>query len=207
IADACEFVIDQLGDFLTAQPVPAAGRRVEAADQVHERRLAGARRSHDRDVLVTLDEQVHATQGMDGLCAQDVVLAQILRPNDLVAHRLPGCWAAAAPLPVAGTARIGRTASPSFIERIASYGPATTESDSVRPESTSKCWVPAMPTSTGTNSAFPLRTTYTPSSSPCVCVAARAAASAAGSSCGTGCVPVRSRTVSAMIGTDRTLWR
>jgi hypothetical protein len=42
------------------------------------------------------------------------------------------------------------TSLPSSRERIASYGPATTESPADSPESTSKFSRPAMPTVTGT---------------------------------------------------------
>ena len=45
----------QLGDLGAVQHVRAAGRPVEAADQVHERRLAGAGRPHDRDELARFD--------------------------------------------------------------------------------------------------------------------------------------------------------
>ena len=40
------------------------GRHVEAADDVHQRRLARAGRAHDRDVVAALDRQVDAGEGV-----------------------------------------------------------------------------------------------------------------------------------------------
>src|SRR5690606_41655659 len=129
-----------------------------------------------------------AAQGVHCLGAEHIVLAEPLGPDDFAVHQLSDGCAAAAPRRACGAA-IGRTAWPSCSDRIASYGPATTESDSVSPLRISKCCAPAMPTSTGTNCALPFRTTETPSSSPCSSAARTAAACAAGSSCGRACVP------------------
>ena len=52
-------------------------RRVEAADQVHQRRLAGARRPHDRDVFAALDCDRDPAQGVDLLLAHHVGLPEI----------------------------------------------------------------------------------------------------------------------------------
>ena len=45
------------------EAVGARGRRVEAADQVHQRRLAAARRAHDRHVLAALDRRGRRRSG------------------------------------------------------------------------------------------------------------------------------------------------
>ncbi len=42
VADAGELVVVQLADQLAVEPVFALGRGVKAADEVHERGLAGA---------------------------------------------------------------------------------------------------------------------------------------------------------------------
>ena len=63
VADAGELVVVEFADQLAVEPVLALGRRVEAADQVHQRRLAGAGRSHDGDVLVVLDAQMRRRAG------------------------------------------------------------------------------------------------------------------------------------------------
>jgi hypothetical protein len=58
VADARQLVVVQFADQLAVEPVAALGGRVEAADQVHQRGLAGAGGAHDGDVLVVLDAQV-----------------------------------------------------------------------------------------------------------------------------------------------------
>src|SRR5690606_4153234 len=151
-------IIVERRPFLTVEPVASGRRCVEAANQVHERRLSGAGWTHDCDVLVALHEEVHAAQGVHCLGAEHIVLAEPLGPDDFAVHQLSDGCAAAAPRRACGAA-IGRTAWPSCSDRIASYGPATTESDSVSPLRISKCCAPAMPTSTGTNCALPFRTT------------------------------------------------
>src|SRR5690606_25101920 len=49
---------------------------VEAAQDVHERRLARARRAHDGDELVAPDDEVDAAQRVDLLDADPVDLAE-----------------------------------------------------------------------------------------------------------------------------------
>src|SRR6187401_1805345 len=78
VADAGELVVVHLAHLLVVQQVGALGRRVEAADQVHQRRLAGAGRTHDRDVLAAADLDVHAAQGVHFLFAHHVRLPQVL---------------------------------------------------------------------------------------------------------------------------------
>ena len=68
--------------------VAALARRVEAADQVHQRRLARARRTHDGDVFVVLDAQADAAQRVHLLLGAHVVrLPQILDDNDIALRR------------------------------------------------------------------------------------------------------------------------
>src|SRR5207237_6515026 len=86
----------------------AAVRHVQAAEDVHHRRLARARRSHERDELTRTHVEVGATQGLD-----DVVLAHPIRlrdsakaddrawnARDLAAHRVTICCGAAPPPPI-----------------------------------------------------------------------------------------------------------
>jgi hypothetical protein len=63
----------------------AGGRRVEAADQIHERGFAGAGRSHDGDVFAALDVERHVAQGVDGFPAHLVAPRDLLEMNQ--AHR------------------------------------------------------------------------------------------------------------------------
>src|SRR5205823_5679611 len=59
LEDEAEEVIARFGelafvharDFATGEEIAAAGRAIEAADHVHQRRFAGARRAHDGDEL------------------------------------------------------------------------------------------------------------------------------------------------------------
>jgi hypothetical protein len=78
ITDAGQFIVVEFADQLSVEPVLAFGRRVETADQVHQRGLAGAGRPHDGDVFVALDAQVDAAQRMHLFRAHIVGLPQIL---------------------------------------------------------------------------------------------------------------------------------
>src|SRR4051812_43623377 len=60
----------------------ALARSIEAADKVHQRRLTGARRSHDRDVFTLLDFDIHARYSVDLLIAHQVGLPEIIGPDD-----------------------------------------------------------------------------------------------------------------------------
>ena len=61
-ADVRLFDAGQRGDIAAFQAVGAGGRAVEQADQVQQRRLAGARRPHHGDVLAGVDAQVEFVQ-------------------------------------------------------------------------------------------------------------------------------------------------
>ena len=77
VADARQLVVVHLADLLAVQEVGALRRRVEAADQVHQRRLARARRPHDGDVLAALDGDGDAAQGVDLLVAHHIGLPEV----------------------------------------------------------------------------------------------------------------------------------
>ena len=79
VAHARELAIVHLRDELAVQPILAVVRRVEAADHVHQRRFAGARRPHDRHVLAALDREIDAAQRIDRLLAHSVVALQVVR--------------------------------------------------------------------------------------------------------------------------------
>ena len=83
VANAGEFVVIEFADHLAVEPVETLARRIEAADQVHQRRLAGSRRTHDGDILVALDTQVHATQRVYLLFGAHVIgLPEIFGADD-----------------------------------------------------------------------------------------------------------------------------
>ena len=72
-----------VGDVVAVEAVVARRRPVEKADDVHEGRLARARRSHDGDELAGLDRQVDAAQRDDvGSSLERVDLAQPAHLDD-----------------------------------------------------------------------------------------------------------------------------
>ena len=82
VANTGELVVGEVADLNAVQPVLAFGGRVQAADEVHERRLPAPRRTHDSHELTWLDLQIHSPQSSDGFGAQDVVFTESLGPND-----------------------------------------------------------------------------------------------------------------------------
>ncbi len=65
VADVGQRIVVETRDVDAVDEVAAGGRHVEAADEVHHRRLARSRRSHDRHVLVVRDGEGDAAQGLD----------------------------------------------------------------------------------------------------------------------------------------------
>jgi hypothetical protein len=64
------------------EQVVSRRRRIETADQVHRRRLAGARRTHDGDELALRDRQVDAGQRMHGGVPRPVDLGDAAQLDD-----------------------------------------------------------------------------------------------------------------------------
>ena len=62
--EGCKRIAAERGHVGASYPVRARRWRIETADDVHQRRLARARRAHDRDELTALDDQVDV--GQDG---------------------------------------------------------------------------------------------------------------------------------------------
>jgi hypothetical protein len=62
VAQRRQCVAVELGDIATDQEIVAAGRRIEAAEQVHEGRLARTRRAHDGHELAGRDRQIDPAQ-------------------------------------------------------------------------------------------------------------------------------------------------
>jgi hypothetical protein len=65
VADARQFVVRHVADQVAVDVVLPAGRRIQTADQVHQGRLARARRTHDGDILAALDLDIDAGNGVD----------------------------------------------------------------------------------------------------------------------------------------------
>ena len=76
----CELAIVQAGDVDPVDPDRTAGRPVERADDVQQRRLAGPGRANDRHKLTLLDGETHATQSrywrLGAVCLGDLVQLQ-----------------------------------------------------------------------------------------------------------------------------------
>jgi hypothetical protein len=79
-------IVRQPGDLLAVQPVAAARGGVEAPNQVHQGRLAGARWAHDGHVLVAANRQREAPEREHPLGAHLILARQILDMDDTVAH-------------------------------------------------------------------------------------------------------------------------
>src|SRR4029077_14597376 len=73
VTDARQLVVVQFADQLAVEPIVAFAGRVQATDQIHQRGFAGAGRSHDGDVFVALDTNIHAAQGVNLLLRAHVV--------------------------------------------------------------------------------------------------------------------------------------
>ena len=99
IPDAREVVVVHPADVLAVQQVLAPRRRIETADEVHQRRLARPRGSHDGDELAALDVDRHAAQRMDLLRPHPVGLPEIAGVDQR--HRLE-CQVCGPPVSRAG---------------------------------------------------------------------------------------------------------
>jgi hypothetical protein len=82
VANGSQVVLRELGDVSAVELVDAAARPIQAADDVHERGLAGAGGPGDGDELAGLDREGHAAQGADLVVAHSVDLRQVLDRND-----------------------------------------------------------------------------------------------------------------------------
>ena len=89
VADFGELVVVHLAHAVAVQLVFAGGRRVEAADEVHQRGFAGAARPHDGDVIAALDVQRNFAQRVDDFPAHLVAPRNFLQSDQ--AH---GCFGA-----------------------------------------------------------------------------------------------------------------
>ena len=73
-ADVRELLLVEVANHAPMQDVFAGGGRIEAADDVHERRLSAARRAEDGEELALLNIQVDAPQDRGELVAHPVLL-------------------------------------------------------------------------------------------------------------------------------------
>jgi hypothetical protein len=82
VAHGRQLVVVHLGHHVAVQHVAALRGRVQAADDVHERRLARARRPHHRHVLALRDLERDAAQRVDLFGAHDVRAPQVDRLDE-----------------------------------------------------------------------------------------------------------------------------
>ena len=88
VADAGELVLRGVLDRLLVEAIGAGAGRVEAADQVHQRRLAAARGAHDGEVLALLDVEVDAGERADGLRPHHVGLGEAAQLDSGIGRRV-----------------------------------------------------------------------------------------------------------------------
>ena len=74
VPDERQLVVVHDTDILSVQPIRTAGGRVETADEVHQRRLAGAGGPHDGDELAALDVDRDTLQRVDRFVAHSIGL-------------------------------------------------------------------------------------------------------------------------------------
>src|SRR2546422_902854 len=125
VADARQLVVGEVAHFQTVEPVLARGGGVEAADEVHERRLPRSRRAHHGHVLVLADLEAHAAQRAHDLAAHVVVAGELVREDhDVRLWRVAGAELLEAGhayfffLVVSAACFIGRTRALSLRSRI-----------------------------------------------------------------------------------------
>src|SRR5262249_44134053 len=87
-----QLVVVHLTHLLAVQQVAALARRVQAPDEVHQRRLARARGAHDGDVLAALDADVHAAQRVDRLRSHHVAFPEVLGFDERHKRLGLGAW-------------------------------------------------------------------------------------------------------------------
>ena len=85
-AQAREVAVVELADLGAADGHGAVGRAVEPGEHVHERRLAGPGRAHDRGERAGLDLQRDTAERVDGGVTLAVALGQVLSCDDGVGH-------------------------------------------------------------------------------------------------------------------------
>ena len=87
VAYVGKLVVGQRADLDAVQPIRAAGRRVEAAQHVHQRRLARTAGAHDGHVLAAADLKVDPAHRRHGLRADGVGLVQVVDGDQDLAGR------------------------------------------------------------------------------------------------------------------------
>ena len=112
---------------------------IEAANDIHERRLAGARRAHQRDHLALLDRKRHAAQHRHVDFAQVVRLVNIFEVESTT-WRAHCCGRRLPPK------TLGENGSDASSPPAANSSPTTTCAPSCNPSAATSVWVPSLNT-------------------------------------------------------------
>ena len=87
VADTRQLVVAQIAHLLAVQPVLAARRGIEAADQVHQGGFPRAGWAHARDEFILLDLDIDAAQCVYDFGAHLVLARQVMRQNHGIGRR------------------------------------------------------------------------------------------------------------------------
>jgi len=79
VANRRQLVVREVGDVTAVEQVASARRAVEAAEDVHERRLAGPGRPDDGDELAPADVEGDAAEGVHRRALHGVGLGDVVR--------------------------------------------------------------------------------------------------------------------------------
>ena len=124
----------------------AAARRIEAANQVQQRRLSRARRPHEREKITLRNLEVDALQHFDALVASRVVLLNVADAHKRIGHRQPDVGRYCFSVTIAPVTSVGG-------------GETTTRSPARSPATTSTRSPSAPPVLTARRSTMPPDTT------------------------------------------------
>src|SRR5579864_3618801 len=83
IANECQSLFVVLGYVKIFEKITARTRAVEAAQDIHERRLAAAARSHDGQELAVTDGEIDTAQSVDPGFAQLIILVERFDTDDV----------------------------------------------------------------------------------------------------------------------------
>jgi hypothetical protein len=88
VPDPGQLIVFQFGDPVSVEPVLTGCRAVQAADEIHQGRLAGARWPHNRNELVFPDGEIDASQGSHNLATHVVLPLEIAGYDHGVARNI-----------------------------------------------------------------------------------------------------------------------
>ncbi len=89
VADQCQSPLVEPGDVDAVEQVPTELGPVEAAEDVHERRLAAPARAHDGHELAALDRDADPAERVHARFTQVVVLVDVLDADEQAGRRGP----------------------------------------------------------------------------------------------------------------------